>query len=88
MTRVKIESIERLTNSHYGNPRWRINWSGPGWSFGGHANTAANASFNYEIGNTGLRVGDLVDIELNGRGTIGAIAPWKATAAGVTPCNS
>ena len=72
--RVRIESIERLTNSYYGNPRFRLSWSEKGWAGYGLANTAANASYNYEIGNKGLRVGDIVDIELNGRGTIKSIS--------------
>jgi hypothetical protein len=71
--RVRIESIERLTNSYNGNPRFRIGWSEPGWSGHGHANTASDASYNYEIGNKGLRVLDVVEIELNGRGTIKSI---------------
>jgi len=65
--RVRIRSIDRLRNSYSGNPRFRISWRY------GAANTAADASYNYEIGNPGFRVGDLVDIELNGHGTIRGI---------------
>ena len=71
--RVRIESIERLNNSYSGNPRFKIAWSEHGWTAYGSANTASDASYNYEIGNKGLRERDLVEIELNGRGTIKSI---------------
>lgn len=72
---VRIESIERLTNSYSGNPRYRISWSEQGWKEYGAANTSSDASYNYAIGNRGYSVRDLVEIELNGRGTIKSITP-------------
>jgi hypothetical protein len=68
--RVRIESIERLSNSYFGNPRFRIGWTEPGGLGRGVANTAADASFCYEVGNKGLRERDVVELELNGRGVI------------------
>lgn len=73
--KVRLESVERLTNSYYGNPRFRLSWSTTGWREYGAANTAADASYNYEIGNKGLRAGDFVELELNGRGTVKSIEP-------------
>jgi hypothetical protein len=70
---ARLTEIERLTNSCSGNPRFRLSWDVQGIG-SGSANTAADASYNYEIGNKGLRVGSLVRIELNGRGTIKSIS--------------
>jgi hypothetical protein len=71
--KVRIESVERLNNSYYGNPRWRVSWSEHGWSAYGSAVTAADSSYNYDVGEKGMRAGDFVEIELNGRGTIKSI---------------
>jgi hypothetical protein len=71
--RARLTSIERLTNSRNGNPRFKINYDGQyedGGKVTSHANTASDASFNYEIGNRGFRVGDMVDLTIGGRGTI------------------
>jgi hypothetical protein len=65
----RIAALTRLQNSYCGNPRWAVQLAMPGGTSVLH-NTAANASVNYEIGNTGLRVGDLVTLLVNGRGTI------------------
>jgi hypothetical protein len=80
----RIDELVRLNNSHSGNPRWRVtlvtsdtnDWSphtGDDCE-GDHMyrvlNTAADAAFNYEIGNPGFRVGDIVIVTMNGRGTI------------------
>jgi hypothetical protein len=62
VARVRIESVERLNNSTFGNPRFRILWSEE--ETHGTAKTAVGTS--YGIG-TGL---DIVQIELNGCGTI------------------
>ena len=71
---VKIVELERLTNSYSGNPRWAITWEAVGLgTFTETTNTAADASFNYEIGNPGLRVGSMVKLTVNGRGTVSAI---------------
>ena len=74
----RIETIERIKNSYSGNPRFRIELmtettTGNRWCH--RFNTAADASFNYEVGNPGLRVGDMVIVLLNGRGTISGMEP-------------
>ena len=61
-SRVKIREITRLNNSRNGNPRFAITWEDP---LNGNLvtrRTASDASFNYEIGNPGLRTGDFVEI--------------------------
>ena len=61
-SRVKIREITRLNNSRNGNPRFAITWEDP---LNGNLvtrRTAHDASFNYEIGNRGLRTGDFVEI--------------------------
>lgn len=71
-SRVRIDEITRMTNSRNGNPRFSIGYrhadGGRTW-----AATAADASFNYEIGNPGYRVGNFVLMTIGGRGTIVAI---------------
>lgn len=70
----RITGIERLTNSYYGNPRFRISWQEQ--DFTPHAaTTSPDSSYSYEIGNPGYRVGCVVQISLNGRGSITAIEP-------------
>lgn len=67
----RIDSIERLTNSVNGNPRFRISMIDNDNVFHlGAWNTSADASLSYEIGNIGYRVGDSVVLIIGGRGTI------------------
>lgn len=75
---MRIEGIDRLTNSRNGNPRFALAVSE--LDDEGHAqgpiqviNTGADAAFNYEIGNPGYRVGDIVRLTVNGRGTVAGI---------------
>jgi len=68
--RVRIEKIERLACSAVGNPRFRIQYSTPGWTSYHSGITKADASFNYEIGNRGFRERDVVLVKLNGNGNI------------------
>jgi hypothetical protein len=80
----KIYHLERLRNSYSGNPRWAITleWIGVGTTW--HTwNTASDASFNYEIGNKGYRVGDKVRLTIGGRGTVVAIDSQTDGASGV-----
>jgi hypothetical protein len=67
--KVKLLELRRENNSMSGNPRWRLFWeevreagkqSPIVWT--GTGVTKADASFNYDIGNEGLRVGDVVDV--------------------------
>lgn len=70
-----ISRLQRLTNSYSGNPRFRIELEErEAW------NTAADHSFNYEVGNRGLDVGDLVTLTIGGRGTVVGIE--RAGSAG------
>ena len=80
----RIDELVRLNNSVNGNPRYRVTLVTSGTEDhaphtgddcdGDHLyrvlNTAADASFNYEIGNPGRRAGSLVTVTLNGRGSI------------------
>jgi hypothetical protein len=72
---VTITAYKRLHNSPNGNPRFAItyrhHWSDPMVS--ATANTAADHSFAYEIGNRGYRVGSKVWLTIGGRGTIIAV---------------
>ena len=68
----RIVTIERLTSSRNGNPRFRITLQSDAGM--GTWNTAADHAFNYEIGNKGLRAEDRVILTIGGRGTIVAIA--------------
>lgn len=71
----RIEGIDRLTNSRNGNPRFALavaELDDEGRNAGPIEviNTAADAGFNYEIGNLGYRVGDVVLLTIGGRGTV------------------
>lgn len=67
--RAVIETLERIQNSRNGNPRWGVFYR---WADGDAtwATTAADAAFNYEVGNPGLRVGNVVWLTFDGRGRI------------------
>ena len=74
----RIEAIDRLTNSRNGNPRFclalaELDENGEQVDPIVVINTAADAAFGYEIGNPGYRVGDIVSISTNRRGTIYAM---------------
>jgi hypothetical protein len=71
----RIESLERLTNSRNGNPRFAITLGDTDGIFGTW-NTAADASFSYEIGNPGKRVGSWVILTIGGRGTVTAVTEY------------
>lgn len=75
--KVTLTEVERLYTSDAGNPRFRLHWRQSN-GMRDAANTATDASWNYEVGNKGIRVGDRVTILLNGRGTVECIeAGWK-----------
>lgn len=81
----EVNEIRPLTNSYSGNPRWEIQFysGGPDHRLNHTVNTSADASFNYEIGNVGYRVGDYVRFTIGGRGTITGVeastrAEWLA----------
>ena len=80
----KIDRLERLKNSYNGNPRWAVTleWVGLGTNWDTW-NTASDASFNYEIGNKGYRVGDKVRLTIGGRGTVVAIVSQTDGASGM-----
>lgn len=61
----RIETIERLSLSVNGNPRFTFTFSD-----GTDAISSSDASFNYEVGNPGYRVGDLVEITFTRAGRI------------------
>lgn len=65
----RIDTIERIKNSTNGNPRFRITMDGKA------RNTSPDAAFAYEVGNQGLRPGDLVVVAINGRGAIVNMLP-------------
>ena len=83
----RIADVTRIRNSYYGNPRFEITLvtsSDPTHSLcsgteceGDHMyrtlKTASEASFNYEVGNKGLRANDVVTVTIGGRGTIVAM---------------
>lgn len=67
----RLTAVERLNNSYYGNPRFRLTWESIGLGTLVMAkNTASDASFVYQIGNAGFRVGDKVWLTIGGRGTV------------------
>lgn len=66
----RIEILERLVSSRNGNPRFSITLVSESNDFIGTWNTAADHSFNYDIGNPGFRTGSTVTITVGGRGTI------------------
>lgn len=74
-TKVRIQAIDRLPNSYSGNPRFTLAYEPADGGSIQTINTAADASYNYEIGNLGLGVGDWVTIGINGRGTVDSIRP-------------
>ena len=61
----RIEKIERLNGSVNGNPAWRITFDD-----GTRARTSSDVAVSYEIGNPGLRAGDLVQITFTRAGRI------------------
>lgn len=85
----RLSEVTRLRNNYYGNPRWQITLVTSGTDDlsehtgsdceGDHLyrtlRTASDAAFNYEVGNKGLRVGDVVTVTMNGRGTIDDMVP-------------
>lgn len=67
----RLTAVERLNNSYYGNPRFRLTWETLGLGTLTMAkNTASDASFAYQIGNKGFRVRDEVILTIGGRGTV------------------
>lgn len=68
----KIEHIERLNLSVYGNPRFRFTFSD-----GEVAQSMSDASFCYAVGNPGMRVGDTVGIEYTRAGRIRHMGPHQ-----------
>lgn len=66
----RIDTIERIKNSTNGNPRFRITMLD-----GKALNTSPDAAFAYEVGNQGLRPGDLVVLAINDRGAIVNMLP-------------
>ena len=64
----RIDRIERLKNSTNGNPRFQIGYITEGKRY--QANTAADASIGYEVGNLGKREGDNVTLTFNSGGRI------------------
>lgn len=63
-----LVSLKRLTNSQNGNPRYRVTLASRGGTV--VANTAADHSFAYAVGNPGMREGSWVRVSIGGRGTI------------------
>lgn len=63
-----ITKITRLVNSTNGNPRFAICIDGAPYT------TGSDHSFNYEVGNPGLRVGDTVTYTLTRSGKISHLA--------------
>ena len=68
MTIYRIDDIERLANSVNGNPRFRFHLSTDTNYV--VADSKSDASFNYEVGNPGLRAGNLVDVTFTRSGRI------------------
>lgn len=77
---VRIESIRRLKNSLNGNGRYELVVSTPGWAEIHTLKTATDAGFTYSIGNPGFREHDVVEITVNGRGTIAGMRNGEVTA--------
>lgn len=77
---VRIESIRRLNNSLNGNGRFELVVSTPGWAETHILKTATDAGFTYSIGNPGFRVHDVIEITVNGRGTIAGMKNGTVTA--------
>jgi hypothetical protein len=72
--KVTIESLEGLSCSVNGNPRYKVHYSFVG--LGSHydsAITKSDSAFNYEIGNPGYRAGDTVELSFTKAGRISAI---------------
>jgi hypothetical protein len=66
----RIERIERLRTSHYGNPRFRITFTD-----GTILTSMSDAAFCYAVGNPGMREGSTVVIELTRAGRISHMGP-------------
>lgn len=73
---VKIEQADRLTNSHYGNPRYRLTFTRDGQFVATH-NTMTDASCNYEVTNYLGHDGRLIDVWLTKRGTVEYMAEHR-----------
>ena len=74
---VRIEEIRRVKNSYVGNPRFELVVSEPGWAGYHTLRTAANSAMNYSVGNKGFRPRDVVEIDVNGRGTVDGMRSTK-----------
>jgi hypothetical protein len=60
-----IAKIDRERNSHVGNPRFRFTFTD-----GEVRKSKPNAGWAYAVGNSGMREGSTVEIELDGRNNI------------------
>lgn len=82
---VTITKIERAKSSKTGNPRWTITYRYENGTVARPAVTAPNAAVGYEVGNPGIRVGNIVNLTYNGREHITNIVPLidAFTAAGI-----
>jgi hypothetical protein len=65
-----IDSIVRLRSSVNGNPRYEITFTD-----GTVARTASDHQFATFVENQGMRNGDTVRVEINGKGTISHMEP-------------
>jgi hypothetical protein len=68
----RIETIERLHNSTYGNPRFAFTFSD-----GTQATSMSDAAFCYAVGNPGMRSGDTVVLEFTRAGRIRHMGPYE-----------
>lgn len=69
----RLETVERLKLSSYGNPRFRFTFSD-----GEVAQSQSDAAFCYAVGNPGMRAGDTVVIERSRAGRITHMAPYAS----------
>ena len=70
---ARIVALRRIGCSTNGNPRWEVVYksaAGPWPDDHIWAKTQSDASISYEIGNPGLRAGDLVELTLTKSGRI------------------
>lgn len=74
--RVRITRIERLNNSVNGNPRYEFGFEDAEGDYH-RMLSSSDASFVYEIGNVGYRVGSPVDITLTRAGRV-ATMKWAS----------
>lgn len=66
----RIERIERLRSSHYGNPRFRFTFTD-----GEMLTSMSDAAFCYAVGNPGMREGSTVVMGLTRAGRIRTMSP-------------